>query len=1344
MKHFRTLSLALPLFVLWVSAPFLQAETVTYTIATKTSVTVEGTVPEGSTAAYTQTYSDMGKMTKDNSVTLTLTGYTDCIITGIVLNMHSNSSGGSGTFSATAGTTSLAAIATATKFSSWYGNTAYTDSYKGITVELTNSTYRIQEGEKVVIAIAATVNSLYIQSYTLTYSPSPITVTPTSYSWTGLVKGGEATAQEFTVEATDLTDAITATLTDETHFSLSAATLPATGGTLSVTPLTTTAGTHTTTLTLTSGSDTKTVPLSATVLDTYTVSFSIADGVGTQPAPKTVAEGESITLPEVGDIDCNGYTLKGWATAAVEDTQTLPTLWAAGSTYTPTKSATLYAVYVKQETALTETGTETITVNDFQASAVAATTTRIYTGKAVAVTWKTNGGTAFNASISEMRLYTKHTIEIKINDGYTFPAIVAQCTSTAYASALGGSLEGATKEVSSTTVTLTPTATKILITQDAASWVSSFTLSYTYIPATYTSTPTCAATPVLSVWGDAIAANRITFDATATGETATKTFTLLGSNLTDNVQLALTGDDAFAVSPTTITPKAATDGATVTLTYSPTTTGEHTATLALSATGADAITLSLSGTAVTPVTKHTITYRSCGEVFAEQQEEEGAVLSFPTTAPTADGMVFYGWSAAEVSKTDDSPAVLAADATVPTEDATYYAVFTQADYTKLTEEPADWAGEYLIVYESQTLKRFFNGALTDLDGAANYKEGIVIANNKIRATNVTDSITFTIAQYGDGSDNYYTLQSKSGYYIGRTAASNGITSNLTTPYPNTLTYTNEAVTIGSASSGKTDYQLTYNTSAARFRYYGSDTQSKQPVQLYAKSARYNYNTTGIAVQSVSGTETLTDLDAATTDLIVGDGATLTLEGTSSTVNSLTLQGDATVSVSGKLTLQTGLYLNAGWTTTDGQTQYATPRLYLNDDCEIDKTNDTIYLDFTINRDNYYPFSVPFATPVADIRYADPALAAIAQYGYGADYQYCIMTYNGEKRATGAVGDNWEVVGKDQTLQPGVGYIIKAVPGKGDTYAVIRVPMKVDNNWLLNGEQPTYGGVTRNTVSIEAYGADATDVADTHKGWNFIANPYLSDFNGSNLSGCNLTYVTVPVCNFAYYEQKKLSEVVLHPEWSFFVQTGEGGTLTFSEAGRQTVAPMLRAGQTRSVIEADICLTSLQSGATDKTGLLIGEQYSPAYEIGADLEKMFGTAFTVAAYTLTAATPLAYNALSMKDADTIPLGFHAPQAGDYTLSLPSGQEVAGVERIDLIDGQEGVVTNLLQNAYTFSVAAPCKDNARFALHIVAAQQTPTDIVEAAGNANKAHKVLRNGRLYIIQGNRVYDAFGQCIQ
>ena len=165
MKKF-TLLLSAMLLAL---ATNLWAEEVTYTVASTSSVTATGDVYDGSSATFSQTYSTKEQLTKGNSMTLTLKGYTGCTITGITLNMKSNKSAGTGTFSAKAGTTTLAEISSATEFSSWFDNTAYTTTYKDVHVTMSNDTYAIQAGENVVINIAATVNSLYCHSFTLTY-----------------------------------------------------------------------------------------------------------------------------------------------------------------------------------------------------------------------------------------------------------------------------------------------------------------------------------------------------------------------------------------------------------------------------------------------------------------------------------------------------------------------------------------------------------------------------------------------------------------------------------------------------------------------------------------------------------------------------------------------------------------------------------------------------------------------------------------------------------------------------------------------------------------------------------------------------------------------------------------------------------------------------------------------------------------------------------------------------------------------------------------------------------------------------------------------------------------------
>ena len=146
----------------------VQAETVTYTVTSTSAVSVSGTAPSGSSATYESTYKTMCQLTNGNSMTLTLSGYAGYKITGITLSMKSNSSKGSGNFSMVAGETTLSSIATATfKSNDWYG--AWSTAYVDVTPTMANNNYAIANGEDVVIKIAATVNSLYCQSFTIEY-----------------------------------------------------------------------------------------------------------------------------------------------------------------------------------------------------------------------------------------------------------------------------------------------------------------------------------------------------------------------------------------------------------------------------------------------------------------------------------------------------------------------------------------------------------------------------------------------------------------------------------------------------------------------------------------------------------------------------------------------------------------------------------------------------------------------------------------------------------------------------------------------------------------------------------------------------------------------------------------------------------------------------------------------------------------------------------------------------------------------------------------------------------------------------------------------------------------------
>ena len=95
-----------------------------------------------------------------------------------------------------------------------------------------------------------------------------------------------------------------------------------------------------------------------------------------------------------------------------------------------------------------------------------------------------------------------------------------------------------------------------------------------------------------------IKVNPTTIDmSTIVGNPVTATFTVNGYNLTAGVNLAISGDNAFSLSTTSISAAQAADGVTVTVTYNPAAVGDHEATITLTSTDAPDVTVKLNGNA---------------------------------------------------------------------------------------------------------------------------------------------------------------------------------------------------------------------------------------------------------------------------------------------------------------------------------------------------------------------------------------------------------------------------------------------------------------------------------------------------------------------------------------------------------------------------------------------------------------------------------------------------------------------------------------------------------------------------------------------------------------------------
>ena len=753
------------------------------------------------------------------------------------------------------------------------------------------------------------------------------------------------------------------------------------------------------------------------------------------------------------------------------------------------------------------------------------------------------------------------------------------------------------------------------------------------------------------------------------------------------------------------------------------------------------------------------------------------------------------------------------------------------DYVKVTEDANDLSGKYLIVYEEGNLA--FNGGLTTLDAENNTIDVTIDGNTikststtdaaKFTITKNGDAYIITSARnyhIGQTSDANGLLSSTSTSYTNTITITDGNADIIGSGkahlrynsasnqnrfrYYKSTTYTSQqpiALYKKSGSSASyTDYTTgCHDVTITYYGFAGGYTTNCGGSDLNVITQRVNSShtiptcteitdpttlgrtflnlwkdqngkehkpgdsfivTENITLYAQWKLETTGDIelpadkeDLATTDIVVTGGKTLTIpEGETITINSLTLKG--------------------GLLGEDSESGYAMPSVVIPDDATLVRKNTTINLDLVVNNDSWYPFAVPFALDKNDnIDYLDPVLKAASTY----NEHFAIKTYDGENRAKVGTDqkNNWDKVPQAAGLQPGKGYIISALTYPDKDTATIRIPMSVPNAWLADGEQESITvkeqTTTRNAVEVTAYTGEAAEEHPRHAGWNFVANPYLSMFAGTNASGSfingellinkgdysysddKVPYVTIPTYNFAHYYQVKLSDATLSPAYSFFVQVGTDGTMTFDVAGRQAAPASIAARNAEErPVKMDVDITLSDNHSSDITGIIISDRYSEAYEIGRDLEKLFGSAYNLSVYTLMADnTPLAFQALAIRsNMQVIPVGYRAPEQGEYTFRLNEATSSIDLlneqyEQLVLVDYQTGELTNLLIADYTFYSERTQADN-RFAIYAVPRQNAPTDLPNAIGQDKQAQKIIHNGHLYILRDGNVYNGNGQIVK
>lgn len=441
--------------------------------------------------------------------------------------------------------------------------------------------------------------------------------------------------------------------------------------------------------------------------------------------------------------------------------------------------------------------------------------------------------------------------------------------------------------------------------------------------------------------------------------------------------------------------------------------------------------------------------------------------------------------------------------------------------------------------------------------------------------------------------------------------------------------------------------------------------------------------------------------------------------------------------------------------TYSESKYEVPKLVLRDGGTLQKTNTTIDYIMRVDLEQMYSLALPYDVAFADITYWDGEAMTPGTQLY-------VSTYNGQARANLDMENTWlyETEFPTKKLTAGAGYTISAEPQADanstlpeDSYALIRMPMK--NNLTAEGQEQD------KTVAVTAYANQSgVTISDNHKGWNLVGNPFMcdisSDMNGDQIVlgwlketgqgpyewvNDGVRYVTIPNDDGTYYWQEQFKNVTLKPFKNFFVQIANSGDLSFALSCRKNAPSRYLLNDMEQETAFEILLSN--DTQSDHTGILLSEQYTPAYEINADLEKMFGQ---MSVYSIYGGHSLAYNALSWTDAEQqIPLGYHLPETGEYRFSIRENASVDGIQHIYLTDNDESIVVDLLDEAYSF-MSQVTENEGRFSIQVIRSSEindTTTDIDNIDVHNDCPQKIYYQGQILILHKGKIYNIMGQNI-
>ena len=366
---------------------------------------------------------------------------------------------------------------------------------------------------------------------------------------------------------------------------------------------------------------------------------------------------------------------------------------------------------------------------------------------------------------------------------------------------------------------------------------------------------------------------------------------------------------------------------------------------------------------------------------------------------------------------------------------------------------------------------------------------------------------------------------------------------------------------------------------------------------------------------------------------------------------------------------------------------------------------------------WFAFGVPFAVSIANgISKADANGPAL----YGSDY--VIDEYDGVLRAD--TQDGWKRMTATETLYPGKLYMLSSRQARQWCFAAVD-PANLNTNW---------------NVQVQAF---PSAFGDHHAGWNGIANPMLYR---AYAYASDIPYATVYDNYYGVYRVVQMNDEHFWKTGEpFFVQSPRYETVYFAGEGAGIVAPIGPgdpiAGDAprRKVASEDDVPTVIELASTDYTDQAFIHTVADrqnSYTIGMDLEKLQVSNPSVPQVWIEAyGTHLAAHAISAEPENVpLTLGFYAPEEGTYTLSisdLPINVSVS-------LTQNGTTVSNLTHQSCEIELQAGA--NTGYALTVSKTPAIVTGLDEVSDALAPTRKLLRNGQIFILRGDRTYTVTG----